>query len=58
MAKMTYEEVVEEFRKKIEECTGCHNCPYNAHGNIARNWQNRADYVVGPCGQQICWFDL
>ena len=22
------------------------------------NWQDRADYVAGPCGQQHCWLEL
>lgn len=55
---MTREEAIEELRKKTEECTGCHNCPYNAHGYIAKSWKDRADHVVGPCGQQNCWLDL
>ena len=29
----------------------CAECP---HGNDRMD-QNRADYVVGPCGQQHCW---
>ncbi|WP_455780890.1 hypothetical protein [Megasphaera elsdenii] len=22
------------------------------------NWQDRADHVAGPCGQQHCWLEL
>lgn len=54
----TWELEVEKFNKKLEGMTGCSNCPYNAHGVISKAWQDRADHVVGPCGQQHCWLEL
>jgi hypothetical protein len=50
---------VEEFREKLDKMTGCGDCPYpEATGFRDDNWVNRADYVVGPCGQQNCWLEL
>ncbi|MFV0616880.1 hypothetical protein ACE418_03085 [Megasphaera sp. WILCCON 0056] len=38
--------------------TGCSDCPYpEACGFRDENWRDRADHVVGPCGQQHCWLE-
>ena len=55
MNDMTYE----EFKEKLDSMTGCEDCPYpEATGFRDDDWPNRADHVVGPCGQQHCWLEL
>ncbi len=48
----------EKFYAILKNMTGCDDCPYNAHGMIAKGWRDGADHLVGPCGQQNCWLEL
>lgn len=50
---------IEEFKEKLDAMTGCDDCPYpESCGFRDDNWQDRADHVAGPCGQQHCWLEL
>lgn len=49
---------IDEFRIKLQNMTCCADCPYpESCGFRDDNWRDRADHVVGPCGQQHCWLE-
>lgn len=51
-----YNKAIDAFRNKLQNMTCCADCPYpEATGFRDDNWRDRADHVVGPCGQQHCW---
>lgn len=53
-----YNKAIDAFRNKLQNMTCCADCPYpEATGFRDDNWRDRADHVVGPCGQQHCWLE-
>ena len=52
----------EEYAKAYSEWmateSNSHNCANCPHAHDCHNWQERADRVEGPCGQQHCWVDV
>ena len=53
---------VQDRKKEKKDENGNHLCLPAAIkescGFWDDNWQDRADYVAGPCGQQHCWLEL
>ncbi|WP_302421071.1 hypothetical protein [uncultured Megasphaera sp.] len=53
-----YNKAIDAFRNKLQNMTCCADCPYpETTGFRDDNWRDRAEHVVGPCGQQHCWLE-
>lgn len=53
-----YNKAIDDFNQKLETMTCCADCPYpESCGFRDDNWRDRADHVVGPCGQQHRWLE-
>ena len=53
-----YNNAIDDFNQNLENMTCCADCPYpESCGFRDDNWRDRADHVVGPCGQQHCWLE-